>query len=88
MKINGYNPIQPYQKHVNKVQQDNQAKTDVKKQDQVEISSEAKNMQSAPRIELERSDKVNELKQQVSSGTYKVNPEDVAKKMLAYWNKK
>jgi negative regulator of flagellin synthesis FlgM len=88
MKINGYNHIQPYQKQVNKVQLDNQTKTDVKKQDQVEISTEAKNMQSSPRIELERSDKVNELKQQVASGSYQVKPEDVAKKMLAYWNKK
>ncbi|QOY37017.1 flagellar biosynthesis anti-sigma factor FlgM [Anaerobacillus isosaccharinicus] len=84
MKINPYGNIQNiYKKSIEK----QQPKADVsKKADKLEISTEAKLMQQETRISTERKEKVEQLKAQVQSGEYKVNPQEVAKKFYEFWN--
>lgn len=84
MKINPYGNIQNvYRKQLEK----QQAKGDVtKKNDQLEISKEAKMMQQETKVATERKEKVEALKQKVQSGEYKVNPQEVAKKFYEFWN--
>ena len=84
MKVNPYRNIQNiYRKQVEK----QQAKNDVaKKQDKIEISTEAKLMQQDTKIEVERKQKVEALKEKVQSGEYKVNTQEVAKKLYEFWN--
>lgn len=84
VKVNPYRNIQNiYRKQVEK----QQAKNDVaKKQDKIEISTEAKLMQQDTKIEVERKQKVEALKEKVQSGEYKVNTQEVAKKLYEFWN--
>ena len=58
-----------------------------KKTDVVEISREAKEMQSISSIEKERQTKVEELKAQVQNGTYKLQPNEIAKSIIDYYRK-
>ncbi|WP_196220137.1 flagellar biosynthesis anti-sigma factor FlgM [Terrilactibacillus tamarindi] len=91
LKINGYhsNPINPYQhysqstKKVEKTKQPSQVKSD-----QVNISDEAKKLQGIKRLETERITKVNTIKEKIENGTYSINTDEVAKKMLSYWKSK
>lgn len=85
MKINPMHSVKAYQK--NQEVQELQKQDQVKKQDQVEISSEAKKMAKSSEISTDRMELVQEVKQQVNSGTYKVNHEEVAKKLYDFWNK-
>ena len=62
-------------------------KSKQKKTDVVEISSEAKEMQSISSIEKERQTKVEELKAQVENGTYNLQPNQIAKSMIDYYRK-
>ncbi len=43
-------------------------------------------MQKGTRIENERQEKVEALKQQIEAGEYKVNPQAVANKFYDFWN--
>lgn len=54
--------------------------------DQVQISTEALELQKGSHIETERQAKVEELKNKIESGEYQVNPREVAKKMYEFWN--
>lgn len=84
MKINGHNRlngINPYKKNIDKQEQ---AKA-TKKQDHVEISQHAKQMQVAQSFTTERQEKIAKLKKQVESGTYQVKPQEVAKKLYEFW---
>lgn len=86
MKINQFGPVgmNPYKKQMNKV-----AATEKSTQtDKVEISSAAKQLQESSPITVARQQKVEALKQQVQSGTYKVNAEDVAKSVYDFYFKK
>lgn len=87
MKIDGYQPVQPYGKYP-LPHQGKQPGTAPAQSDKVEISSEAKRMQGAHRLEQERLDKVQNIKAQVDAGTYHVSSEDIARKMYAWWNRK
>jgi len=87
MKINstGFNKIQFYQNQL-KIAGNQQSKQ--KKEDQVEISSQAKDLQSASKILSDREERVQQLKQQVQEGSYEINPSAIAEKMINYFNKK
>ncbi|RKL68327.1 flagellar biosynthesis anti-sigma factor FlgM [Salipaludibacillus neizhouensis] len=85
MKINPMHSVKAYQK--SQEVQERQKKDHVKKQDQVEISPEAKKLANTPGISADRMERVQEVKEQVNNGTYKVNPEEVAKKLYDFWNK-
>ena len=87
MKINstGFNKIQFYQNQL-KIADNQQSKQ--QKEDQVEISSQAKDLQSASKILSDREERVQQLKQQVQEGSYEINPSAIAEKMINYFNKK
>lgn len=58
------------------------------RKDQVEISEEAKELQQNSSWMLERQNKVRALKEQVQSGSYKVDADAVAKRVYDfYFNK-
>ncbi|QKS72360.1 flagellar biosynthesis anti-sigma factor FlgM [Paenalkalicoccus suaedae] len=84
MKINPMHSVQAYRKL-----QEAQERTDgVKSQkaDKLEISSEAKEMAKSQEVLAARSKRVEELKDQVQNGTYKVNHQTVANKLYDFWN--
>ncbi|WP_066175608.1 flagellar biosynthesis anti-sigma factor FlgM [Bacillus marinisedimentorum] len=90
MKVNGNQygnmNVNPYKKQLDKVEQAKQMNS--KQTDKIEISKEAQQMQQKSPIEAERQEKVEAIKKQVESGTYKVDPQLVAKKMVDFWFKK
>ncbi|WP_087972567.1 flagellar biosynthesis anti-sigma factor FlgM [Oceanobacillus rekensis] len=85
MKINGPNQtnFNPYKQQI---QKQSEVKKDIQK-DQIEISSQAKQLQEKDKISEKRASHVQEIKQAVDSGSYKVNQEKVAQKMLEFWSK-
>ncbi|MBM4764118.1 flagellar biosynthesis anti-sigma factor FlgM [Bacillus sp. B15-48] len=84
MKVNHITPItrigtayQAYQKN-----SEPQKKTDGEKKaqtDQIELSSEAQ-----LQLQAEKDKKIAQLKEQIQNGTYKVNSEKLAGKLLSY----
>lgn len=87
MKIHGTNMINktnPYNKHSNK--QYSVSDTS-KNKDKLSISAEAMAMldEVSGKQQLERQEKIAELKQQVQSGTYRVEAGKVAEKLLDWW---
>jgi flagellar biosynthesis anti-sigma factor FlgM len=87
MKIDGYQPIQPYASYNAPKPVDPKPASASVKDDQVEISPEARRMQDVQKFSQARKTKVADLKAQVDAGTYHVAADDIAKKMYAYWNK-
>ena len=55
--------------------------------DKLEISSKAKEMQVSSTYQSDRADKVKQLKEDIHSGTYKVNAQQVAQDMLNYYRR-
>lgn len=84
MKINNIGRVNmnPYNKQIEKM---NQVQS-TSKRDKLEISSEALELQKGNPIELERQQKVEQLKAKVESGEYEINPREVAKKMYDFWD--
>ncbi|WP_025027195.1 flagellar biosynthesis anti-sigma factor FlgM [Caldalkalibacillus mannanilyticus] len=59
-----------------------------RKKDELQISSEAKALlENHNTKDVARQQKVNELKQQVQNGEYKVDSEKVAEKLYQFWFK-
>lgn len=88
MKINnfGSSGINPYKRQMNNMEN---AKSSAKSgSDKVEISATAKEMQQLSQYSASRQERVEQLKLQVQNGTYKVNPEQVAKSMIDFYTKK
>lgn len=86
MKINNYQSmgIQSYKKNFQKDKFETSNKQ-LDKQDKVEISSQAKKLQEQSKVEENRSEKVERLKQQVQSGEYKVDAEETAKGIIKFF---
>lgn len=86
MKINGVNGanLNPYQKQMQKQQQLQSSQP----KDKLEISNEAKQLQEGNGIVQARKEKVENLKQQVKSNEYDVNPKKTAEKMIDFWANK
>lgn len=84
MRVDAYNKIaQVYQTNtIQKIEK----KTNVTTKDQVEISTIGKDYQIAKKAVAEapdiRTDKVNDIKERLASGTYNVNMEEVADHIL------
>lgn len=55
--------------------------------DKLEISSEAKTLSEVSTFTTGRNEQVEAIKAQVDAGTYKVNPDQLAKNLLSYFNK-
>lgn len=86
MKINNHRPvnINPYNKQLDKV--GNLQAHSINQKDKIEISKEALEMQITGQYEVERQQRIEELKNKIESGEYKVNPQELAQKMYSYWN--
>ncbi|WP_138419482.1 flagellar biosynthesis anti-sigma factor FlgM [Aquibacillus sediminis] len=85
MKIQGPNHsnFNPYQKQM---QKQAEIKKEVNKNDQLQISNEAKKLQQNEKVDPARLERVEQIKQSVESGEYTVDPKQTAKKMLQFWN--
>lgn len=85
MKINNFGPsgINPYKRQMNKLE--NAGKTGKQITDKVEISTAAKEMRHVNSFTVERQEKVNQLKIQVENGSYKVNSQAVANKLVNFY---
>lgn len=86
MKIQGPNHtnFNPYKNHI---QKQTSEKKDVNRQDQLQISTQAKKLQGNDLSSSKRATYVQEIKNAVDSGDYKVNPDKTAQKMIEFWNK-
>jgi negative regulator of flagellin synthesis FlgM len=83
MKINNYNQfnrigaVQAYQKISEQTKQETNKKPQY---DQVEISSQAQQQ-----IQKDKDARIEQLKNQIANGTYKVDSEKIAEKFLAFY---
>ncbi|MCC3379476.1 flagellar biosynthesis anti-sigma factor FlgM [Paenibacillus farraposensis] len=85
MKINETNrigAINPYQRNMETGRQEEQKKS--RRKDEVSISPEAMEMLNRS-SDTDRVKKIQELKQQVVSGTYRVDADKIADKLLPYF---
>ena len=55
--------------------------------DKLEISAAAKQLSEVSSYTVGRDERVQELKGQIEAGTYKVDPEQLAKNLASYFNK-
>lgn len=87
MKINPIHSMNtnPYKKVI---EADTEKRVVKKGRDQLEISSEAKELLQGSEWSAEREKKINELKTLIESGNYKVNYKQTAEKLLDYWENK
>ncbi|SFQ24671.1 negative regulator of flagellin synthesis FlgM [Salibacterium halotolerans] len=77
----------PYQKNTDAKPQV-RPETQQQEKDKLEISSQAKQMQQSGDIETARSDRIEELKNEVRSGNYKFDAQESAQKFLDFWSGK
>ncbi|CAM3349195.1 flagellar biosynthesis anti-sigma factor FlgM [Paenibacillus lupini] len=85
MKINETNRIGAYNNYQKQMDQRVDSANKKKQKDIVEISAEAKEMLSTSQTNSpERQKRIEELKQSVSAGTYKVDAGKIADKLLPY----
>lgn len=87
MKVQGYgvNAVNPYKNQ--QVKTNEVKKSSLSFQDQLEISSQAKDLQGVKSYESERADRLSELKSQIQNGTYKVDSEKLARDLLNYFRR-
>ncbi|WP_026694344.1 flagellar biosynthesis anti-sigma factor FlgM [Peribacillus kribbensis] len=87
MKINHISPagMNPYQRQLNKTDEVKQSSL---KADKVEISTAAKDLRQTSQIPAQREAKVQELKEQIKNGTYKLDAAETAKSILKYYQNK
>lgn len=84
VKIQGPNPML----HAYKQQQHKQMDKQTREQkDKIDISQAAKSLQESHQYEVERERYVQEIKEQVQDGEYKVNHEKLASKMIDFWKR-
>jgi len=84
MKIQGPHPsINQYNKHM---QQQPTKKKSTSNKDQINISDAARQMQKNKTSDSKRSAYVHDIKQEVQSGEYKIEPEKIAKKIVDFWS--
>ncbi|WP_409290526.1 flagellar biosynthesis anti-sigma factor FlgM [Peribacillus sp. SCS-37] len=84
MKINHLSSagMNPYKRQIQKTDEIKQSSL---KADKVEISKTAKELQHTSQIPAQREAKVEELKQQLKNGTYKVDAGETAKSIIKYY---
>lgn len=85
MKIQGPNPVLNAYKQQRQKQISNRAE---QQKDQLNISTEAKQLQKNKHYDIERSKYVDEIKKLVQSGEYKVDHDKTAQKMIDFWTKR
>lgn len=84
MKIHRSNqvPLNAYHNYMQKYQK---PKESVRKQDRLQISEEAKRLQSDEKMDTKRSAYVHHIKEQIKQGTYEIDYEKTAQKMIDFW---
>jgi len=82
INIPAINPYKANELKTDKVERKAQPQTD-----KLEISSQAKQLSEVSSYSVERNEHVQAIKAQIDAGTYKVNPEQLASKLLSYYNK-
>ncbi|SFL84501.1 flagellar biosynthesis anti-sigma factor FlgM [Salibacterium qingdaonense] len=88
MNINPLGSVNnPYQKQAD-AQPQGKPETQQQEKDKVEISNQAKQMQQSGDIETARSERIEELKNEVRSGSYKFDAQESAQKFLDFWSGK
>jgi negative regulator of flagellin synthesis FlgM len=81
MKINPINRIEAtYQAYQKNTQQNRTEENKKVLADKVELSPEAQ-----LQIQKEKEARIEELKKQIANGTYKVDSEKIADKLLSFW---
>jgi len=87
MKINnlGSVNVNPYRKNLEK--QTAAAAKPQTKEDKVEISSKAIDLQQSNEVVKARQEKVQAIKAQVESGTYTIDPKAIAKGLVEFYKK-
>lgn len=87
MKVQGYgvNAVNPYKNQ--QVKTNEVKKSSLSFQDQLEISSQAKDLQGVKSYESERADRLSELKSQIQNGTYKIDSEKLARDLLNHFRR-
>lgn len=85
MKINSFNrpDTNPYSKQINHVEKP--TRTERIEADQIEISKQAKELQQTSKYDAERAARIEQLKNQIEQGTYKVDPKKVAYSIAKYY---
>lgn len=83
MNIHGVNHsnLNPYSKQNNQPQH----QEGVQKQDQLDISSKAREMQEQSKLEKQRQDKVQALKARIESDDYQMDAQQTAEKFYEFW---
>lgn len=86
MKINPINlqAINSYNQQARPVKNTTTQKTF---KDHIEISSKAKEMQATSTYANERAERMKKIKEEIDSGTYKVDAKQVAEDMLKYYRR-
>ena len=86
MKINplGLQAINSYKNQTRAVKSENTTKTFA---DHIEISSKAKEMQATSTYANERAERMKKIKDEIDSGSYKVDAKQVAQDMLKYYRR-
>ncbi|AZB44541.1 flagellar biosynthesis anti-sigma factor FlgM [Bacillus sp. FJAT-42376] len=84
MKINNYgaNGINPYKRNAEQVIKSEAVQ---KKQDKIEISSAAKELQSTNKLTEARQEKLDQLKAKIENGTYEIKPAEIARKFADFY---
>lgn len=87
MKIHGPNQtnFNPYKTQAQKL---DKIKNEISREDRLEISNQAKHLQEKNKATVLREEHVQEIKQAVQSGEYKINYEKTAKNMIDFWSGK
>ncbi|WCK54201.1 flagellar biosynthesis anti-sigma factor FlgM [Aneurinibacillus sp. Ricciae_BoGa-3] len=75
---NGIQPVNPYNKQNAKLEEANRTRG----QDKLEISPEALDLHKTQETEAQRAERIAKLKQQVQAGTYRVDADKVAEKII------
>ena len=84
MRIQGPHPsINMYKQ----LQQQKITKSNPQQKDQLNISNTAKKMQQNKLPEAKRAEYVQEIKNLVQSGEYKIDDDKLAQKMISFWSK-
>lgn len=83
MKINDINRIQAIQKYQLSNQQERELKQKEAKKDQLSISNEAKVLlEQSKDVNGSSTEKIEKLKEQVENGTYQIDSQKIAEKLM------
>lgn len=85
MRIQGTN-LSKLAAYRTQLQQRGEVKESEKRKDQLNISNEALKLQENKQSDIERANHVQSIKKAVQSGTYQVETEKVAQKMIDFWS--